>query len=107
MAVLAGQRAQFTWAVNQYNKTDEPAERAIFARRMAKYIKAAPANGFAVEDVTQGQSYPADEVKKFLDDADIDSQGEISEEQAQKTLNDSVDTKSVVRIGAGIGSVYA
>jgi hypothetical protein len=58
MATLAGQRAQFTWALNQYNLKEEPDERAKFARRMAKYIASAPANGFAVEQVTQGQAIP-------------------------------------------------
>ena len=49
MATLAGQRAQFTWALNQYNLSEDPETRAKFAKRMAKYIAAAPANGFTVE----------------------------------------------------------
>ena len=44
MANLGGQRAQFTWALNEYNKSEDPDTRAKFARRMAKYIAAAPAN---------------------------------------------------------------
>ena len=31
MATLAGQRAQFTWALNQYNITDDPDEKDKFA----------------------------------------------------------------------------
>lgn len=42
MATLAGQRAQFTWALNQYNKTDDADEHAKFAKRMAKYIARGP-----------------------------------------------------------------
>jgi hypothetical protein len=49
MATLAGQRAQFTWALNQYNLSEDPETRAKFAKRMAKYIAAAPANGFTIE----------------------------------------------------------
>jgi hypothetical protein len=38
MAHLGGQRAQFTWALNEYNKSEDPDTRVKFARRMAKYI---------------------------------------------------------------------
>jgi hypothetical protein len=34
---------------------------------MAKYIAAAPANGFSISEVTTGQSYPA-EVDHFVND---------------------------------------
>jgi hypothetical protein len=56
MATLAGQRAQFTWALNEYNLSEDPETRAKFAKRMAKYIAGAPANGFTVDQVTQGRS---------------------------------------------------
>lgn len=52
MATLAGQRAQFTWALNQYNITDDLDEKDKFARRLAKYIASAPAHGFTIEEVT-------------------------------------------------------
>ena len=52
MATLAGQRTQFTWALNQYNQAEDAEKQAYFAKRMAKYIAAAPANGFTVEQVT-------------------------------------------------------
>jgi hypothetical protein len=45
MATLSGQRAQFTWALNQYNLAEDADKKAEFARRMAQYIAAAPANG--------------------------------------------------------------
>jgi hypothetical protein len=32
MATLAGQRAQFTWALNQYNLSEDPETRAKFAK---------------------------------------------------------------------------
>ena len=53
MATLAGQRAQFTWALNQYNLAENAEKQALYAQRMAKYIAAAPANGFTVDQVTQ------------------------------------------------------
>jgi T5orf172 domain len=107
MATLPGQRAQFTWALNQYNVADDNDERVHFARRMAKYIRDAPTNGFTVEQVTQGQSYPADEVQKYLDDPTIGNETGVSEDQAIATLAQLVDTTGVKRSGAGSGSVYA
>jgi hypothetical protein len=107
MATLAGQRAQFTWALNQYNLSEDPETRAKFAKRMAKYIAAAPANGFTVDQVTQGQMYPASEVHQYLNDPSVDDDPGISEEQAIRTVEEAVDTTDVVRKGEGAGIVYA
>ena len=71
MATLPGQRAQFTWALNQYNLAEDADKKAEFARRMAKYIAGAPGNDFTVEQVTQGQLYPAAEVARYLASPDI------------------------------------
>src|SRR6266436_3061446 len=107
MATLAGQRAQFTWALNQYNRTEDVDERAKFAKRTAKYISTAPANGFTVEEVTQGQSYPAAEVAKYLNgDGDVTGDAEISEEKAIQSLEGVVDTSDVIRDGQGSGTLY-
>ena len=107
MATLAGQRAQFTWALNQYNRTEDVDERAKFAKRMTKYISTAPANGFTVEEVTQGQSYPAAEVAKYLNgDGDVTGDAEISEEKAIQSLEAVVDTSDVIRDGQGSGTLY-
>jgi hypothetical protein len=108
MATLAGQRAQFTWALNQYNATDDPAVKAKYAERMAKYIDAAPANGFSVEQVTQGQSYPADEVDRYRGQPAVGAgDPDISEEQAVQRLASTVDTSQAIREGEGTGAVYA
>ena len=107
MATLAGQRAQFTWALNQYNLSEDPETRAKFAKRMAKYIAAAPANGFTVDQVTQGQMYPASEVHQYLNDPSVDDDPGINEEQAIRTVEEAVDTTDVVRKGEGAGIVYA
>jgi hypothetical protein len=107
MATLAGQRAQFTWALNQYNLSEDPETRTKFAKRMAKYIVAAPGNGFTVDQVTQGQIYPASEVHQYINDANVDDDPGISEEQAIRTVEEAVDTTDVVRKGEGAGIVYA
>lgn len=107
MATLAGQRAQFTWALNQYKNSEDIDTRTKFARTMAKYIAAAPANGFTVEEVTQGQNYPATEVTQFLQDPTAILEPGISEEQARQTVAAAVDTSDMSRIGEGYGFVYA
>jgi hypothetical protein len=107
MATLAGQRAQFTWALNQYNLAEDPETRAKFAKRMAKYIAAAPANGFTVEEVTQGQVYPSSEVAQYIHNPDGSDDPGLTEEQALRTIEEAVDTTDVVRKGEGTGIVYA
>ena len=107
MATLAGQRAQFTWALNQYNLSEDPETRAKFAKRMAKYIAGAPANGFTVDQVTQGQIYPSSEVDQYIHDPGVNDDPGITEEQAIRTVEETVDTSDVTRIGEGTGVVYA
>src|SRR5438552_13938588 len=107
MATLAGQRAQFTWSLNQYNLSEDPETRAKFAKRMAKYIAAAPANGFTVDEVTQGQIYPSSEVDQYINDPSVNDDPGITEEQAIRTVEETVDTSDVVRTGEGTGVVYA
>jgi hypothetical protein len=104
---LAGQRAQFTWGLNEYNKTDDEGQRARFARHMAKYVRDAPVNGFTLEQVTQGQSYPAEEVQKYLSQANTTDDSGVSDSQAVEMLESSVDTTNTRRKGIGNGSVYA
>jgi hypothetical protein len=106
MATLAGQRAQFTWSLNQYNLSEDPETRAKFARRMAKYIAAAPGNGFTVSQVTTGQSYPS-EVDQFLNDPSVIDDSGPTEEQAVNTVKETVDTSEVKKMGDGGGIVYA
>src|SRR4051794_27767455 len=107
MATLAGQRAQFTWSLNQYNLAEDPETRAAYAKCMARYIAAAPANGFTVAQITQGQSYPEAEVERYLSDPTLSAEPEISEEQAVRTLQNAVDTSDVLRLGDGPEFVYA
>jgi hypothetical protein len=107
MATLPGQRAQFTWALNQYNLAEDDLTRATYAKRMAKYISAAPANGFTVEQVTQDQTYPVAEVERYLSDPSLVDEPGITEQQAIEIVKDVVDTSNAVRIGQGSGVVYA
>jgi hypothetical protein len=108
MATLPGQRAQFTWALNQYNTFEDDADkRAKFAASMAKTISNANLNGFSVEEVTQGQSYPANEIQKYLADNNVSAEPSISEAEAKEKLKQLVDISKVKTLGSGTGSVYA
>lgn len=86
----------------------EDAERqAFYAKRIAKYVATAPANGFTVEQVTQGQLYPAAEVAQYLQEAKSDNAPDISEGQAIREVEEAVDTSDVLRLGEGPTVVYA
>lgn len=105
MATLPGQRAQFTWALNEFNKSEDPAVRDKFVKAMARIISAAPEHGFTPDQVTQKQSYPESAVAAAL--AEGPGDGGPSEEQAQEHIRESVDTSEAIRIGEGTGYVYA
>jgi len=107
MATLAGQRAKFTYALNQYNQADDQETRTKFVRAMAKVIADAPKNDFTVEQVTKGQNYPVAEVNQYINDVGLLVEPELSEEQAQKQIEAGVDTVEAVRVGAGSAAVYA
>lgn len=107
MATLAGQRAQFTWALNQYNLAEDTETRTHFARRMAKYIADAPRYSFTAEQITRDKNYPAAEVAQYLNDPSIAAEPDISEEQAIRRVEAAVDTSNVTRLGEGEGFVYA
>jgi hypothetical protein len=107
MPTLAGQRASFTWALNQYNLSEDAEKRAHYAKLMAKYIASAPANGFTVEQVTQEQLYPATDVAQYLGTAHSDPEPGISEGDAIREVSETVDTADVLRLGTGAVVVYA
>ena len=107
MATLAGQRAQFTYALNQYNLAEDPETRTQWAKRMAKYIAAAPSHGFTADQITRDKNYPAAEVAQYIGDPSIAAEPDISEEQALRTVEAAVDISSVMRIGEGEGVVDA
>jgi hypothetical protein len=106
MATLAGQRAQFSWALNQYNQSEDPGSRGLFAKRMAKHIAAAQGNDFTVEQKIQGQPYPMSEASQYLNDPSLSSEPGPSEDQALRTVYEAVETSDVVRVGEDAGIVY-
>jgi T5orf172 domain-containing protein len=107
MATLAGQRAQFTYALNQYNLSEDPETRMQSAKTMAKYIVAAPNYGFTADQITRDKNYPAAEVAQYVNDPSISAEPDISEAQALQKVEAAVDLSDVKRIGEGEGVVYA
>ena len=107
MAHLGAHRANFTWALNEYNKTDDPEARALNVQRLARYLANAEANGFTNEQIIQGKSYPAEEVRKIFDASQPEVEEDKSENQVQEIIERSVDSQSTRRRGTGSGTVYA
>jgi hypothetical protein len=107
MATLAGQRAQFTWALNQYNLAEDAERKQFFAQRMAKYIATAPDNGFTAEQIIRGQPYPVAEAEQYLHRSESDIGPELSEGEALHEVEEAVDTSDVLRLGEGQSNVYA
>lgn len=106
MATLPGQRASFTFYLNRYNKSEDAAVREDALKWMAKYIYDAPANGFTVDQVTQGQSYPIAEISKYLNADPSLELPPLTEQQAQNIVQETVDSSDVKRIGVGNSTVY-
>jgi hypothetical protein len=107
MATLPGQRASFTWALNQYNLAEDEDKKKHFARLMAKYVASAPSNGFTVEQVTQGQLYPDAEVTQYIQNPTLETEPGITEGDALAEISHAVDTSDVVKLGEGPKVVYA
>jgi hypothetical protein len=91
----------------QYNLAEDAEKQAFYARRMAKYIASAPANGFTVDQVTQGQLYPEADVARHLGEVITDLGPDLSEGEALREVADAVDVSDVVRLGEGSTVVYA
>jgi hypothetical protein len=107
MATLGDHRSNFTWALNKYNRSDDPDIQSKFARYMAKYMAQGLRDGFTVEQITQGKNYPTTEIAKHSTDVDAEPPPALTEQEARKEIVESVDTADVIRIGNGGTFVYA
>jgi hypothetical protein len=105
MKSLGTHQANFTWARNKYNKSDDTEAKIKYARYMSKYLNEGRNDDFTAEQVTHGLDYPS-EVDKYGSDLGSETLPLISEEQAKKEIAESVDTSNVERIGDGGSVVY-
>jgi hypothetical protein len=106
MKPLGTHQANFTWARNKYNKSDDPDAKIKYALYMAKYLNEGRNDGFTTEQITHGTDYPA-EVDKDIPDLGSENLPVITEEQARREIAESVDTSDVIRVGEGGSAVYA
>jgi hypothetical protein len=106
MKPLSTHRQNFSWARNEYNKTDDLDTQTKYTQFMAKYLAEGKADGFTVEQITQGNSYPA-QVDRLSSGIDLQTLPSINEEQVKKQIEEAVDSAAVVRIGEGGAAVYA
>lgn len=108
--ILAGQRAAFTKAFQNYQRTEDEAERRLEAEKMAQIILRAPTKGLTREEVVQDKSIPL-EVEELVrgqglmlvavDPTEPDPDTQIAE------LKSTVDTTEMREVGEGPQMVYA
>ncbi|HEV2425980.1 MAG TPA: hypothetical protein VGZ29_14215, partial [Terriglobia bacterium] len=103
----AGQRALFTRAFADYQKTDDEDKKRCAAELMAKVLIDAPGNGFTELEVTQGADVP-DEVRRLVQyPIDAGEQRPEDAEQLTRELEQRVDKSDCLELGDGNQSVYA
>ncbi len=104
---LAGQKAKFTKALAEYNRTDEDEPKVGPARRMAEVIRQAPESGFSENDVTGGRDVP-DDVRRLLVNGEISAESSIEDpEHLVELLQEMVDTSDRREEGHGNQYIYA
>ena len=106
MKPLGTHQANFTWARNRYNKSDDPDAKTKYVRYMAKYLNEGKNDGFNTEQITHGTDCPA-EVDKYVSDLGSENLPIITEDQAKREIAESVDTSRCVPLGEGGSAVYA
>ena len=102
----AGQRAKFSRAFAEYQRTDDEAKKHHAAPRMAEVLIDAPKNKFTEAEVTQDADVP-DEVRRLVEHPIDTSERSEDAEQLAAELNQWVDTSDRREVGEGAQSVYA
>jgi hypothetical protein len=62
--------------------------------------------GVTIDAIAQNKDYP-DEVNQYIGEPTTNLEPDLTEEEALKNINESVDTSNVMESGQGIESVYA
>jgi hypothetical protein len=105
---LAGQRAKFTKALADYNKTDDEEKKLGAARRTAQVLWEAPRHGFTETGVRQGEEVPS-EVRRLVEHGGLDIGGMSPDDPDQRVreLQQTVDASELQEMGKGSRFVYA
>lgn len=104
--LLREYRGEFTFSLKRYRSAQDEATQRKYLRRMAKYIAEGRKLAFTIEQITQGQDYPAGEVTRCAEDPTIATDPALSAEQGVRAVEETVDTSNVLRCGDGAGIVY-
>lgn len=104
---LAGQKAKYTKAYTDYQKTEDEDQRRSAIRRMAEVIRDAPANGFSESEVTSGK-HPLEEVRHLLLVDGLETAEPAEDpEQLIRQLEQTVDRSDLREEGHGAQCIYA
>ena len=104
---LAGQRAKFSKALADFNRTDDDDQKIGPTRRMMEVILEAPANGFSEEEVTSSRDLP-DNVRRLLTQRpNVPEPLEEDPDQLVRQLHQMVDTSDMREEGIGDQYIYA
>jgi len=104
---LAGQRAKFTKALQDFNTTDENGVRAQAVDKMAQALRDAPSFGLGEDDVTQGQDVPAAVMEKLQAGTVEVAPASDDDEALVAEVATTVDTSELSEFGVGGSCVYA
>ena len=113
MTSLGAHRANFTRPREAYDKSDDPKTRADALQLMATYIDNAKAKGFSIEEVTNGNPYPAEELQKILDARRTGTETKVSAKVNKdavpvESATISLPPKNLILYGPpGTGKTYA
>ena len=104
---LAGQKAKYTKAIAEYNRTEDDLRKQVAVRQMLEVLNEAPANGFTEADVTGGKEPPS-EVRRLLEEGIVPPTSPAEDPDVPvRQLEQMVDTSDLHEEGCGDQIVYA
>ena len=103
---LAGQKAKYTKALADYNRTEDVLQREGPLRRMKEVLDEASGNGFSLHDVTNGRGLST-EVQDVIMQREVLKRSSEDPEQLLQQLAQVIDTSKLQEEGQGDQFIYA
>ncbi len=103
---LAGQKAKYTRALADYNRTEDVLQREGPLRRMKEVLDEAPGSGFSLHDVTSGRDLPTEPQNGITQPKAVERSSEDPEQLVQQ-LAQVIDTSELREEGQGDQFIYA
>ena len=104
---LAGQRAKYTKALAEYNKTEDDVGKEGPLRKMLEVLLEAPHNGFAEAEVASGQEIPSEVQRLMEEGVPVPTSPPEDPDQLVRQIERMVDTSDLHEEGNGDQFVYA